>query len=93
MHLQPMYVFACDLALLAALSVETLQESVGNHSGIDVSTDSEFHGLTTFASLSYANCLTRSEDDGLLEADICILGAPLNTVCTSTTSWNGEHRS
>ena len=41
--------FACDLALPAALSVETLQQPVGNHSGIDISTDSEFHGLIGYA--------------------------------------------
>jgi len=46
---------------------------------IDVTTDSEFFGLTTFANLPYVNCLKPDEsEEG--RYDIAILGAPFDTV-------------
>jgi hypothetical protein len=45
---------------------------------IDVTTDSEFFGLTTFANLPYVNCLKPDESQG--RYDIAILGAPFDTV-------------
>ena len=46
---------------------------------IDVTTDSEFFGLTTFANLPYVNCLKADEtEEG--RYDIAILGAPFDTV-------------
>lgn len=46
---------------------------------IDVSTDSEFFGLTTFANLPYVNCLNPDETEAG-KYDIAILGAPFDTV-------------
>ena len=45
---------------------------------IDVTTDSEFFGLNTFANLPYVNCLSPSKEGG--RYDIAILGAPFDTV-------------
>lgn len=46
---------------------------------IDVATDSEFLGLTTFANVPYVNCLKADETEGG-RYDIAILGAPFDTV-------------
>jgi hypothetical protein len=46
---------------------------------IDVTTDSEFFGLGTFANVPYVNCLKPDESDGG-RYDIAILGAPFDTV-------------
>ena len=46
---------------------------------IDVSTDSEFFGLGTFANLPYVNCLSTENSNGG-RYDIAILGAPFDTV-------------
>lgn len=50
------------------------------HKFIDVSTNSEFFGMTTFANLPYVDCLsTDNVEEGRF--DIAILGAPFDTVC------------
>jgi hypothetical protein len=46
---------------------------------IDVTTDSEFFGLTTFANLPYVNCFKPDETEAG-KYDIAILGAPFDTV-------------
>jgi agmatinase len=46
---------------------------------IDVTTNSEFFGLTTFANLPYVNCLNPDETEAG-RYDIAILGAPFDTV-------------
>jgi hypothetical protein len=46
---------------------------------IDVTTDSEFFGLTTFANLPYVNCFKPDENEAS-KYDIAILGAPFDTV-------------
>lgn len=52
---------------------------------IDVTTDSEFFGLTTFANLPYVNCLKTDEtEEG--RYDIAILGAPFDTVNRTSES-------
>ncbi|KAE9372747.1 arginase [Stipitochalara longipes BDJ] len=48
---------------------------------IDISTDSEFFGLTTFANLPYVNCFSPDETDAA-KYDIAILGAPFDTSVT-----------
>jgi len=50
---------------------------------IDVTTDSEFFGLTTFANLPYVNCF-RPDDSEAGKYDIAILGAPFDTVNRTT---------
>ena len=46
---------------------------------IDISTDSQFYGMGTFANLPYVNCLsTNDSEEG--NYDIAILGAPFDTV-------------
>lgn len=59
----------------------TIQHSISNMDGIDISTGSELSALTTFANLPYTNCFaddwsTDKEDD----YDIAIMGAPFDTV-------------
>jgi agmatinase len=56
------------------------QVPLGNDNIVDIVTDSQFSGLTTFAHLPYINCFV---DDGtdLTPYDIAILGAPFDTVC------------
>jgi agmatinase len=56
---------------------------------IDVTTDSEFFGLTTFANLPYVNCFKPDENEAS-RYDIAILGAPFDTVSRISipTSWN-----
>jgi hypothetical protein len=50
---------------------------------IDVTTDSEFFGLTTFANLPYVNCFKADENEEG-RYDIAILGAPFDTVSRRT---------
>jgi hypothetical protein len=46
---------------------------------IDVTTDSQFYGLGTYANLPYVNCLSANNaEEG--RYDIAILGAPFDTV-------------
>lgn len=46
---------------------------------IDVTTDSEFFGLSTFANVPYVNCLKVDKSEAG-RYDIAILGAPFDTV-------------
>lgn len=46
---------------------------------IDVTTDSEFFSLSTFANIPYVNCL-KTEETQEGRYDIAILGAPFDTV-------------
>jgi len=54
---------------------------------IDVTTDSEFFGLTTFANLPYVNCL--KPDESGERYDIAILGAPFDTVSKNFVGTSG----
>ncbi|KAB8072758.1 arginase family-domain-containing protein [Aspergillus leporis] len=58
------------------------QVPLGNDNIVDIVTDSQFSGLTTFAHLPYVNCFV---DDGtdLTPYDIAILGAPFDTGVTA----------
>ena len=71
---------ARNIVFPPALGVDGFQQPLSDDDGTDISTGSEFYGLTTFANLPYANCFTDSKDDESLEADIYILGAPFDTV-------------
>jgi hypothetical protein len=44
---------------------------------IDISTNSKFYGLTTFANLPYVHCFDEAEKE---RYDIAIMGAPFDTV-------------
>lgn len=55
---------------------------VGIDGGLDLSAAS-YSGLTTFANLPYVHCLAKEEDD-VERYDIAILGAPFDTVGTSS---------
>lgn len=64
-----------------------LQQTIIADDFIDVTTDSEFFGLTTFANLPYVNCL-KPDESKVGRYDIAILGAPFDTVSRSTiSSW------
>ena len=76
----PIRISARNIVFPPALGVDGFQQPLSDDDGTDISTGSEFHGLTTFANLPYANCFTDSKDDESLEADIYILGAPFDTV-------------
>ena len=70
---------ARDITFASALDIKGLQKPTVKDDGIDITTDSEFSGLMTFANLPYANCFTDSHMDAY---DIAILGAPFDTVST-----------
>lgn len=53
----------------------------GDIDNVDITTGSQFHGLTTFANLPYVNCFVDSESKDQ-KYDIAILGAPFDTVHT-----------
>jgi hypothetical protein len=59
-----------------------LQHPIMSDDSIDVTTDSEFFGLTTYAHLPYVNCL-KPDENGPGKYDIAILGAPFDTVIKS----------
>ena len=59
-----------------------LQHPFMSDDSIDVTTDSDFFGLTTYAHLPYVNCL-KPNDSGPGKYDIAILGAPFDTVIKS----------
>jgi hypothetical protein len=59
-----------------------LQQTFMSDDSIDVSTDSEFFGLTTYAHLPYVNCF-KPDETGPGKYDIAILGAPFDTVSQS----------
>lgn len=53
-------------------------QTILGESPIDVSTGSQFFGLSTYANLPYVNCLSSQKD--VVRYDIAILGAPFDTV-------------
>jgi len=68
---------------VAAHELPDLHQKFMGDDFIDVTTDSEFFGLTTFANLPYVNCLKADEtEEG--RYDIAILGAPFDTVSRET---------
>ena len=73
-------VSARDVVFPPALGVESIQQPLRDDDSIDISTGSEFYGLTTFANLPYVNCFAKSSDDEASKSDIFILGAPFDTV-------------
>jgi len=64
---------------VAAHELPDLHQKFIGDDFIDVTTDSEFFGLTTFANLPYVNCLKADENEEG-RYDIAILGAPFDTV-------------
>ncbi len=70
---------------VAAHEIPHLQQAFMGDGLIDVTTDSDFFGLTTFANIPYVNCLKAAEGDGG-RYDIAILGAPFDTVSGRTWS-------
>ena len=78
------------LRLLSILSISTLstanlfpaqsvlQVSSGGLDDIDISSGSEFNGLTTFAHLPYVPCFSNTSE--IEDYDIAFLGAPFDTV-------------
>lgn len=79
--LLPNLVSARGLMFPPLSGVERIQQSLRDDDGIDISTGSEFHGLTTFASLPYANCFTDDWSSEREDAyDIALIGAPFDTV-------------
>lgn len=71
-----------------ALSPQHAQHPFSLHGGedVDIVTDSQFSGLTTFANLPYVNCFSDKEAEGK-KYDIAILGAPFDTVSARVTRW------
>lgn len=60
------------------------QHALGvNDEGVDVSTDSKFAGLMTYANLPYVHCLADNKEGEEVERfDVGILGAGFDTVST-----------
>lgn len=56
------------------------QFPLGHHDDIDITSGSQFSGLTTFARLPYVNCFVDEESESQ-RYDIAFLGAPFDTVC------------
>ncbi|PWY75109.1 arginase family protein [Aspergillus heteromorphus CBS 117.55] len=66
---------------IAAIPNPSTQYPLGHESTIDITTGSQFSGLTTFANLPYVNCFI--EDDSPLNSyDIAFIGAPFDTAVT-----------
>ncbi|KAL4884223.1 arginase family-domain-containing protein [Aspergillus karnatakaensis] len=57
------------------------QVLLGQHEKIDITTGSQFSGLTTFARIPYVNCFVDSEAEAT-PYDIAVLGAPFDTAVT-----------
>ncbi|KAK4690941.1 agmatinase, partial [Lecanoromycetidae sp. Uapishka_2] len=75
---------ARDVEFAPFAGLERNQQSLRDDDGIDISTGSEFSGLTTFANLPYANCFTDDWNSEKEDAyDIAILGAPFDTAVTA----------
>ncbi|KAI1267609.1 arginase [Xylariaceae sp. FL1019] len=55
---------------------------IGLTEDVDISTDSQFHGLTTYANIPYVNCLSDDVTEGY-KYDIAFLGAPFDTAVTA----------
>ena len=64
-------------------SINAYQSSLrvdGSLDDVDITTGSQFSGLTTFAHLPYVNCFVATND--AQKYDIAFLGAPFDTVST-----------
>ena len=55
------------------------QLPMGHHDTVDITSGSQFSGLTTFARIPYINCFL-DEESSKQPYDIAILGAPFDTV-------------
>ena len=66
-------------------NLDMSQQPLAGNDDIDITTGSQFNGLTTFANLPYANCFVDGEVE---EYDIAILGAPFDTVGTFPSGRN-----
>jgi hypothetical protein len=64
---------------VGALEMPHMHQTFMADDFIDVTTNSEFFGLTTFANLPYVNCL-KPDEAAAGRYDIAILGAPFDTV-------------
>ena len=73
------YVLSQKISFSSGLTPENLQHSFGGagYDDIDISSFSQFSGLTTFANLQYVNCFP---DDKVEAYDVALLGAPFDTV-------------
>ncbi len=67
-----------------AHQIPTPQQKFMGDDFIDIETDSDFFGLTTFANLPYVNCFKPDETEAG-RYDIAILGAPFDTVSRTKT--------
>ncbi|KAH8430640.1 uncharacterized protein LDX57_008303 [Aspergillus melleus] len=57
------------------------QMPMGHHDTVDITSGSQFSGLTTFAHIPYINCFL-DEESSKQPYDIAILGAPFDTAVT-----------
>ena len=64
---------------IAGISQQTILSHSGIEGQIDVTANSEFVGLTTYANLPYVHCLAPKGKE-VERYDIAILGAPFDTV-------------
>ncbi|KAL4806208.1 arginase family-domain-containing protein [Aspergillus unguis] len=76
-------VLARDITFPAIAGVESTQFLLGQNDKppVDITTGSQFNGLTTFGHIPYANCFVDSEAEST-PYDIAILGAPFDTGVT-----------
>lgn len=65
---------------VAAVHGSTGQFPLVHDDPIDITTASQFSGLTTFAHMPYVNCFVDAEAEST-PYDIAFLGAPFDTVC------------
>lgn len=70
---------ARDIVFPPVAGVESEQFLLGQPNKIDITSGSQFSGLTTFARIPYVNCFVDSEAEST-PYDIAILGAPFDTV-------------
>ena len=72
--------FAREITFSPPFGVEISQQALADHD-VDISTGSDFYGLTTFANLPYGKCFVDDwSPEGEDAYDIAILGAPFDTV-------------
>lgn len=77
--LLPLSVNARDIVFPPVAGVESEQFLLGQPNKIDITSGSQFSGLTTFARIPYVNCFVDSEAESTAY-DIAVLGAPFDTV-------------
>ncbi|OJJ58165.1 hypothetical protein ASPSYDRAFT_153512 [Aspergillus sydowii CBS 593.65] len=73
---------ARDIVFPPVAGVESEQFLLGQPNKIDITSGSQFSGLTTFARIPYVNCFVDSEAEST-PYDIAILGAPFDTGVTA----------